>query len=239
MNSLVCPNCQVTLVEPVLLPCCHTVCRKHETEGPTLRCGLCQVKHEVLCGKGFPANLIVQTLLDNDLENADLGSEHRVATGSLKDIKMVVDELIRLQERPEFEINRVVNDLKNKIELRNESAKQAIDKEATVLLVKLEDFEKKCIASLSTAKNDLIVSDENKKLLKTLKTEKIPFWENVLTRFKRNTKQYKAFHEDMITSLEIMFPERDRLRQIIFNDELVNLQLEKRMFCKENIEPIL
>lgn len=239
MNILECPNCQEILAEPVLLPCCHTVCRKHETEGRILRCGLCQVKHEVLPEKSFPSNLIVQTLLENDLGKADLGSEHRVATGSLKDVKMVVDELNLLLERPELEINRVVSDLKNKIELRKESAKQTIDKEADVLLAKLEDFEHKCNASLSAVKNDLVASDEIKKLLKTLKSEKIPLWENVLTRFKHNTKQYKAFHEDMIANLEIVFQERDRLKQMVFNDELENLQLEKRMFCNENTIPLL
>lgn len=234
-----CYNCQKTLVEPVFLPCCHTVCRKHEIDGPILTCGLCQVKHEVPFNNGFPRNLLVQTFLDKELEKADFGPEHRAAISSLKDIKVVVDELTRLQEKPEFEIQLVSNELKNKIESNKESAKQAKDIEANDLLVKLKNVEDRCIASLSAVKKDLVVSDEINTLLKTLKFEDIPFWETLLTRFERNVKQYKEFHEDMVDKLGKLCEERVRLKQMIFADDLKNLRFEIDKFSNETSEPLL
>lgn len=87
MESIVrSPNCQKTLVEPVFLLCCHTVCQKHETDA------------SILCENGFPRNVLVQSFLDKQLAKA---------IGSLKGIKLLVDDLTRLLEWPEYEIKLV------------------------------------------------------------------------------------------------------------------------------------
>lgn len=226
-----CPMCHQTLEDPVFLPCCHTVCKKHQSEyghSSSLKCPTCNVKHE-LPENGFPLNLLVKNLLDR----LDCGVEQQIAVSSYKYLKKLVEELERFDNDPESEMSRVVDEFKNEIDLRREIVKETTDKEALDLIQRLEDHLKVFKANYGLnkrfASNRLVLSEEIKKLLKSLK-RKIPAWEN-----EKNIK-WKEHHVEMISKCEQLHRESIRIKNLVFNDKFRELEAAKKTFCQQHIE---
>lgn len=164
MNALIeCPECKTVLVEPVILPCGHTVCKKHEKEQLVyFRCSTCTVKHEYPeHGRGFTPNTLVQNLLDHKLDKADLGAEHRVAEGSYRELRKLVDDFKLMRDTPELKIKQVAGEMRNSIEARREQAKRTIDEEADELIAEIDKYETSRQATLACMKKQTLSSSSH------------------------------------------------------------------------------
>ena len=151
MSSLIkCQSCQKTLAQPVVLPCGDTICKSHVARG-TIKCPKCHADHDIP-EKGFLKNSLVEELIKNQLVKLDLDPDNKVAVESFQVLKEIVEKLKRIRDDPKLEINRVISDLKNKIDLRREEEKKRIDDEALELIQELEQCENECNAALDLDK---------------------------------------------------------------------------------------
>lgn len=238
-----CPICEEILKEPVLLPCGHTICKIHEIDKEEKRlekinCPTCNCEHDV-SEKGFPLNLVVQNLIKFKLNEIDLGGEHTVAVESFRDLKGLVEEIKRMRENPELEIKRIMDCLRNKIDLRREKAKKSLDDEALALIAEIDQLELNCKISLDS-KESLAVSTETEELIRSIENDDIPTWENDLKMLKRHVNTLKKIHTDAITKSKQLRKVKEELREQLFNttDELAKLELKQKTFCQENTEPL-
>lgn len=91
--------------------------------------------------------------LENDVEsqlcNKVKRPEDKAASETLEDLKNLVGELRCIRIDPELEINRLLGELKTKINLKREQEKQKIDDEALVLVDELDEYERTCKSSLN------------------------------------------------------------------------------------------
>ena len=116
MDSVIeCSVCKNKLEQPVILPCGCTVCKKHENEAiAKIYCPKCRVEHDIP-EKGFISNTLAVSLLEMNLDKVDLGDEHKAAVKSFKSLKEQFEELKRIQDNSELEIDRVIEELKTKL----------------------------------------------------------------------------------------------------------------------------
>lgn len=242
MNSLIeCLICQSTFEEPVILPCCHTVCKKHEKENSdgvkyTISCPECFMLHEIP-ENGFLANLVVENLIKYKLDQLDLGPEHNAAVKSSEYLRTLIDDFKRLLKDPELEINETISKLRNKIDLHREEAKKKIDDEALELIRELDEYEARCKAGLSSDK--LVVSSEIEELVKSLDRD-LSEWGKELKSFERDVKALRTIHNETVNGYKKLFGDYKRLMKILFDNELKMLIDKLEEFCEEiKEEPLL
>ena len=240
MNFLFeCSICSKTLEQPVFLPCCHTVCKKHENNGSgQLTCLTCHVTHSIPENGGFPTNLLVENLIKQKLES-ELGPEHRAALSTLKDLRKKVDEVKRKVKWSESEIDGYIRDLINRIDLKREEAKVKIDKEALELIKELEDHKESCLANLKTDRSVLLRSTE---VSVNNVEKKLASWQNELNTYEDKEQKWKSITEAAYSKYEHFRKLNDRLNEILLSTPKLDI-IELREsnffhFCNPN-EPIM
>lgn len=238
MNSLIeCPICNSKLECPVILPCSHTICRKHEDkEMKKITCPICMEDHMISEKSSFPLNALAQALLDCKLEKLDLGVEHRVAVESFEDLKQLVDEFKQMREHPDVKINESISELRNRIDLRREMCKKQIDDEAHELIDELDAYEAKCQAALVTRQRD--GSHETDEMIKQLEKE-MASWEKEIVTFEKNCHRWLGIHCETISKYQKIRQERDRMKLDLLSDEFTQLRYKQQKFCHEDIEPLM
>ena len=228
---LTCLICGQTFEEPVILPCCHTICKKHEKEclENKLSCPECNTIHE-MPENGFLHNLIAKNLIKYKFDRLELKPEHKSAIESNTYLKEVIDEFKRLREHPELEITEKIGKLRNKIDLHREEVKKKIDDDAIELIQELDEYESKCKADLSA--NKLVVSDEIEELFRSLERDQIK-WDEELKVFEHKLKNLRKIHDDSISGYEKLRPECEKIKKSIFTDEFSMLEEKQNLFCGE------
>lgn len=232
MNCMKCMICKKTLDKPVIMPCGCTICKKHEIHERVycerVYCPKCQVENQIP-EKGFFSNSLAVDLLVSKIEEVDLGARHKVASESLSDLKVLIEEL-KLFQDPELEINRIIGELKNNIDLEREIGKMKIDNEALKLideLIECENNYKKY--------NRNLLTEETRNLINCIEG-KVINWEKELNTFKKNTNGCKEIHYGVVSDYKILLKELQKIRWFIFGDKLEELQLSRKKFCKQESE---
>lgn len=99
MDSLiVCKICPDILKNPVI-PCGHTICKKHEKTSNT-NCPKCNMVHEIPIQGGFPANILAQNLIKYKFDRLEFPEEQKVAVETNEFLKEKIDEFKRLRDNP-------------------------------------------------------------------------------------------------------------------------------------------
>lgn len=241
MSSLLeCPFCKKTLDKPVILPCGHSICKKHEqtnTETSKISCPTCYIDHNIPKNSaGFVSNLLVESLLEHKLAKLDLGPEHRLANESLKDLGEIIDEFKRIRAHPDLEIDRVVTELKFKIDLKREVGKKAND-DSLQLISDLDKYIKDCKENLGS--DGFVVSARIDELIESVE-KKIPIWTREMNMFERNVKKWRKIQEEAVKSYDKLRRECDRVGKIVFNDRFDEIVVRQKIYCEERImEPLM
>src|SRR5579883_1831048 len=129
MNDILkCSHCQSLLIRPVLLPCGHLICQEHTEKLNHVNCQACNVRHKVLAAaNSFAPVQAVEKIIERELESVKQIDEYRKAMESCVDFERLVGELRRIELDPIYEINRVIDQMKNQIDLRREELKVRAD----------------------------------------------------------------------------------------------------------------
>lgn len=142
LKIIKCFNCESTLSSPVLLPCGHSVCKKHAIENieRTIRCGKCGQDHSIPTNS-FPQNEALSMLIENEIGKLDFGETYNKAKRCCSELGDFHENIDALLKDPNMFTYEQVNDLRNKIEVKSEEMKLRIDKEVDRLMEKLSKFE--------------------------------------------------------------------------------------------------
>lgn len=184
IDSIECTKCKKILSTPVILPCGHCICEKHVTENETakkLECNLCAECHEIPV-KGFVRVRALDSLLAKKIDKIDLGDEYNSARDECSRFSDVFEQFDRIRNDPEARIHEVVSQLRNKVDLRREELKLEIDKEAMIIIEKIDKFEKECKSSIKSNSNLAERFDGWRNDLKR--------WKDSLSTFERNVDSW-------------------------------------------------
>ena len=205
-ESINCKSCGKILKQPVVLPCGHSICKCHETENQNIECIKCNKSFEIPVD-GFAPNRDLESLLERQINELDLGDEYNSAFHKFTQFEELLEHFNRIKKDPEMKIHTVINELKNNVDLRREELKGEIDKEAMKMIEEIDEFEKQCKSNVLLIKSDIDLD------------VKLKVWAYDLTNWKRSLNSFKRDinkWEDLSTAI-IMDLQTEYLK---FNDEL-------------------
>ena len=114
LNIIKCVNCESTLSSPVLLPCGHSVCKKHASNESSIRCGKCGQDHSVP-PNCFHENEAIAVLIETDIV---FGETYHKAKQDCTHLGNLHDKIENLLKDPNFFIYEKINDLKNEVQIK-------------------------------------------------------------------------------------------------------------------------
>jgi hypothetical protein len=158
-----CKWCHELLDTPIILPCYQTVCEKHETHfrdgvepgcnGMLPTCKLCDQVHKLRNENDhFPANTIVQTLLEKEIKKLSFGVEYEKALSSLDELKDGLSHFEETIKNPDEIISTYFQDMRSEVGLIREELIERIDKCTEAVLVDVNKYEEECKANLDDLK---------------------------------------------------------------------------------------
>ena len=213
-DSIKCTQCKEILKLPVVLPCGDSICKHHvdkKNECKTIECVLCNEVFDIPTN-GFARNKALEKLLEKEINEIDLGEEYNSAFDKCQQFNDLYEHFNRIKNHPEMRIHSVINELKNKVDLRREELKQEIDKEALKIVEKLDEFKKQCKESI---KSDSKID------------EKLNVWENHtkewngdLNTFKRNTYKWSNILSQSTSHLKDLQSELIKFNESLFLNRL-------------------
>ena len=153
-DVITCISCKKTLKVPMILPCGHTICKRHVDEAVStnnepriLECLSCEITHEIPAN-GFAPNIALKRLIEiNNREIEDLGDEYNSA---LHKFDWLLNEFKRIKTDPKMRLHAVLSDFRNKIDLRREELVREIDRKALEAKEELNKYENDCKASIKS-----------------------------------------------------------------------------------------
>ena len=181
-KAIKCANCSSILDSPVILPCGHSLCKKHENieTAATVRCGTCGCDH-ITPPTGFPENIALCELLKSKIENLDFGDVYKKAKKYCDDLSDLHQEIEDLLKNPAHFTHEQISDVRNEIYIKGEEIKLQVDKEMDRLLKKLEQVESDLKAYFDSDEYTV----KSKCLENSLKESqaKLDSWVNILNRY--------------------------------------------------------
>lgn len=215
-KSIKCRSCQKIIFEPVFLPCGHSICKQHVNEAvgeneKQIKCDICAESFDIP-SKGFAPNRALEGLMEVDIDELDLGEEYNSAFKKCAKFEDLLEQFKKVKNHPETRIHEVLNDLRNKVDLRREVLKHQIDKEAMEMIEKIDEYEKECKASI---KSDSSLDN------------KIKAWENdlehsqlFLKTLKRNTDKWNEISNRILSHLKDLQSDFMKLNENLFLNRL-------------------
>lgn len=205
LNALKCVNCQKNLSSPIVLPCGHTICKSHaDVIEEQIVCSKCGTSHS---NNGFVVSEALSALIEAQIGSLDFGPLHIESTKSCDLLRKQLDDNEIILKDLDYVIHEAIDELKNKVLLKSEQYKVAIDEITLKLIDDLNEYEKRCKNrhnEESKSKQDfLTLIDELKKQNETA-NDCWNEWSTFLNNLKVDESKWKKIKEDSDKTLSDM-----------------------------------
>jgi hypothetical protein len=188
LKSIKCQQCGIILESPVILPCSHSVCKKHEKENTTVVCTECEEIYDVP-SEGYSENKALAEIIFSRISELELEPERKKTIKECNKLIEKIEEAKRLVDDPKDYIYDCILDLKLRIQLSREKFKLQIDQEAEMVMEFLEEYENECKKSSSSNEIESKVKEIKIGLEKT--TIDLESWTKYLDNFKVSREEYE------------------------------------------------
>lgn len=146
MNQIVkevtCIKCNKLFDKPVVLPCGHSTCQSHTREDDDkvvcVQCGQIHTRSE------FILNVPLMNLITAQIASIDFGSEHREAKKRCEQLEYELARQESMLNDVNYLIHENIDELRNRVHVRQEELKLAIDQSVEKLLGELNEYEDEC-----------------------------------------------------------------------------------------------
>jgi ElaB/YqjD/DUF883 family membrane-anchored ribosome-binding protein/ribosomal protein L37AE/L43A len=151
LDVIKCAICKNVMNSPVILPCGHSICKRHADE-------ITDVDGLITCNKcgrdyskqAFPPNEGLANIIETQIANMDLGPKHKTAKDACDKLDMVIGQIEQLLKDPYYFSHEEINELQRQAQLKREELKNQIDNEFDKIYNKLEEFKTRCKTHFST-----------------------------------------------------------------------------------------
>lgn len=189
LSAIKCPNCHSFFESPVLLPCNHSVCKRHVLVGlnSQVKCGKCSRDHEIP-KDGFVEIQALADIIDARVHSLDFWKIHDEAKVFSINLETLIAQISELLTDPDYYIHQEIDLLKNAILLKREELKLGVDNQTERLLREVELHLTKCREHLKVdeCKNDIKEIEK----MKSAAELKLNSWRVELDEFKQDEKSW-------------------------------------------------
>jgi hypothetical protein len=204
-SAIKCVNCKNVLQTPVLLPCSHSICKKHVTDddkGAAIFCNNCGLEHSIP-QNGFLLQEALAKIIDSQIFNLNFGKDHQEANEACTKLDECLNIFQQLLKDPLNFTHEVILSLKNVVQLRGEEAKLKIDEKMNNFFDKLEEYEKDCKKALKTS--EYVAKSKKLNLQNEVIRKELDKWQEYLDKINFNKQQWgkiKSESENVIKHLK-------------------------------------
>lgn len=236
-EAIKCAKCREVLSVPIILPCGHSICKKHtETDEEQILCEQCFIWHP---NKGFFENKALQKIIASHIASMDLGNVHKEAKSSCEKLRDVLDQIDLVLKDPNFCIYEKISGLKNRIILKNEEFKIKLEEVTQKLLNYVEKYDDDCKHYLNTenykkTSETILQMKKNggKKLEQCLSTlNELKFneseWKQIQTETEQKCNEFKQKLNEFKDVLLLHRLKQNESNIIIFENIQVNSIFER------------
>lgn len=219
---IICITCEKILNKPVLLPCGHSICQIHVDEAKranrNIKCYSCTESHAIP-EKGFTMIKNLEALIENKIYS--LGEDYHNPYNLRDEFERFVELFERIKNQPEMRIHDYISDLKNQIDLKREELKNEIDEKCLLMIEKLDEFEKECMANVDSVKSRF--DDKLDEKLKKWKTKSEEF-KNDLRSFE--SSKWKKVKEEVDSYIKEIRSELYDIDESLFLNRFNEINIE-------------
>jgi hypothetical protein len=172
-----CSLCNQLLVDPVMIPCGYSICKKHlpdevlvdgsNASEKSFKCGICQVEHAVP-KEGIVINRHIQNALDIEFSTLKLNPVFEECKNVIIEAKSNLAQVEVLDKDPESFLNEYFEDIKRKVDLRREELKLRIDNSSDDIIQSIEKTKASCVELSKTVDKLTAEIEKSKKELNKL-----------------------------------------------------------------------
>lgn len=141
LKAVKCVECREVLEIPLILPCNHSICKKHVIDKDTIICSRCGVEHK---NAHFPMNEALADIIASKVMSIDFGRIHKKATESCNRLEIILKKAEDLLKDPNVFIYDEINGLRNEVQWKSEQLKLKIDEETEKIHNNLTEYENRC-----------------------------------------------------------------------------------------------
>ena len=180
-NAIKCSNCHHILNLPLILPCNHSICKKHLIESSNLSicCGKCEKEHSIP-KSGFQPNETLAEVIESEVNRLENSDEAYEASGRV-DNEAILREIENSLKNPASFIQEQIDELRNDVKVKGAQHKLKFDQGMKSLLAKLDEYEAKCKREFSIHKYSTDAQCLNDEL--KLVQEEINSWIKALNKY--------------------------------------------------------
>jgi hypothetical protein len=142
-----------------LLPCGETVCKSHSIEISNKECRFCDSAHVLKKSEQFPANKVLQNLLELKIKELDFGPNHKKASEQINELNKLINDYKSLKEHPDEYVSVHFSKLRNNVDLAREKLILEMNQISDRLLLEIESQENECKANLSNCDPSFLSDD--------------------------------------------------------------------------------
>lgn len=233
-----CKICHCPLSECVILPCGETICRKHTESIDELLCPCKQI--HIVPINGFPLNKIVNSLIETNIQNMDMGEKFRAAEESCSKLENSLEFYKNLLHHPSKFVRKFYEENIDKLSNKWEKIKLENDTRCQNLLLELNLSGKFFFSSinnligsyLTLAEVNLRPIENNEEFYSSLES-KLYLAKNSIDSlidesYKKLQTEYKHLFEKSLILIE-----NNRLEQLKYSREMEQTLIEHKNFIKD------
>lgn len=231
-NAIKCKQCRCVLESPVLLPCGHSACKKHENERNAVVCFECDTEYEVP-REGFSECKALAQVIASGIYKIDLGPEHKNAINACDKLKEIIEEIDQLVKDPIFYIHEQIGELKMRIDMAREEFKMKIDEEADNILRNLESYESVCKDNLKSSNTESHIKNIESELEATKRD--LDKWTKFFDNFNIDYDECVDTHNECEDSIDKLEDQLYYFQQTLLMNKFSETKLEVIDFEKIGI----
>jgi hypothetical protein len=233
-SAITCVNCKNVLESPVFLPCSHSICQKHtqkrnrDGQLKAVICHTCNIEHPVPTSGEFPKNAQLADLIDSRINEFDFGKDYNDAKHSCQQFDEMLTKLEHVLADPRNYSYEMINNMRNKVQLRGEELKMKIDEKMDQVFSQISKYDESCKEFLTTS----VYAEQFERLnsTKNLARKDLESWHATLDQMKRNDLEWQNIKKQSKAMIEIVKRDLARFQSDLLIDqqryELYNKQID-------------
>lgn len=231
-NAIKCVNCLEVLSTPVLLPCGHSICKKHtETNNHQIICAQCGMYHP---NKGFIVQTALSEIISSQIGSMDFGEEHNEAKRSCERLRDVLSQVDQVLQDPVYYIHETIVALKNQVYVKGEMLKSKLDDYIETLLDILQQYENRCrTKSVEHVKIAHGISHSS-----AIAKEKLNTWTDSLNKLVFDEPEWKTIRATCDREHTELYSQLKCFTQLLLLREFEEKANEVHLFEKINIDSL-
>lgn len=231
-EAIKCLMCDQQLETPILLPCGHAICKKHNINTPNVYCSECD---KLFLSADFPQVHQLEDLIEKaKIASIDFGPQHQKAKHGCQMVRNCLNQISDFTNHTDAHIQQTISELRNRVLLKSEKFRNKIDNITEKLLSELKDYEANCLSNLNIFTT--VCAKDRINLAKKPTETKLNSWLESLHKLKLDEQKWMKIEFESYQTVNEMNKQLEAYKDAVFMKSLAIKKSRIEYFEKIDID---